>query len=138
MEKRYANWLSESSEKLDQLASQGATIVKASMAGRIQRQASDNPFSRQNLQRMQVGPTQSSVSTGRPSGSLSDLANAGGDSTNALMIATKAMQEMNMSFNLQYLQLQQKMQDENRKFTALSNVMKTKHDTAKNAINNVR
>ncbi len=46
--------------------------------------------------------------------------------------------EMEQSFNIQYLQLQQKMQDENREFTTLSNVMKTKHDTAKNAINNIR
>ncbi len=55
-----------------------------------------------------------------------------------LFAATQEMQEMNQSFNLQYLQLQQKMQGDNRKFTTLSNVMKTKHDTAKNAINNVR
>ena len=46
--------------------------------------------------------------------------------------------EMSQSFNLQYLQLQQNMQEENRQFSSLSNVMKTKHDTAKNAINNVR
>ncbi len=59
-------------------------------------------------------------------------------STATLVLATKEMQEMNTSFNLQYLQLQQKMQSDNRKFTVISNVMKTKHDTAKNAINNVR
>lgn len=54
------------------------------------------------------------------------------------MLATQEMHEMNMSFNLQYLQLQQKMQSENRQFAMVSNIMKTKHDTAKNAINNVR
>ena len=43
-----------------------------------------------------------------------------------------------MSFNLQYLNLQEKMQNENRQFSTVSNVLKTKHDTAKNAINNVR
>ena len=48
------------------------------------------------------------------------------------------MQEMNMSFNMQYLGLQQKMQDESRRFTLLSNIMKTKHDTAKNSISNIR
>jgi len=62
----------------------------------------------------------------------------GGDGQAQLMMATKQMQEMNMSFNLQYLQLQQKMQSDNRQFTLLSNIMKSKHDTAKNAINNVR
>ena len=52
--------------------------------------------------------------------------------------ATKSMQEIQMSFNLQYLQLQQQMQNENRSYTAISNIMKTKHDTAKNSISNVR
>ena len=55
-----------------------------------------------------------------------------------LMNATGEMQEMNMSFNLQYLQLQQDMQAQNRQFTLVSNIMKVKHDTAKAAINNVR
>lgn len=55
-----------------------------------------------------------------------------------LMSATQSMQEMNQSFNLQYLQLQQDMQAQNRQFTLVSNIMKVKHDTAKAAINNVR
>ena len=63
---------------------------------------------------------------------------AGGSESSQLCLATKKMQEMNQSFNLQYLQLQQKMQSDNRQFTLMSNIMKTKHDTAKNAINNVR
>ena len=51
---------------------------------------------------------------------------------------TKDFQEMQMSFNLQYLQLQHQMQEENRQFTLISNIMKTKHDTVKNSINNIR
>lgn len=47
-------------------------------------------------------------------------------------------QATKMSFNLQYLHLQQQMQNENRSFTAISNIMKTKHDTTKNAISNIR
>jgi len=75
-----------------------------------------------------------------PSGAFGELgANAsGGDSSEQMMQATQELQELNMSFNLQYLALQQHMQSENRQFTAISNIMKTKHDTAKNAINNVR
>ena len=46
--------------------------------------------------------------------------------------------EAQMSFNLQYLQLQSQMQSENRSYTAVSNIMKTKHDTVKNSISNVR
>lgn len=55
-----------------------------------------------------------------------------------LVAATRQMQEMSQSFNLQYLQLQQHMQQQNRQFTLVSNIMKTKHDTAKAAINNIR
>ena len=43
-----------------------------------------------------------------------------------------------MSFNLQYLQLQSQMQNENRSYSMISNIMKTKHDTVKNSISNIR
>lgn len=43
-----------------------------------------------------------------------------------------------MSFNLQYLQLQSQMQHENRSYTMISNIMRTKHDTVRNSISNVR
>lgn len=62
----------------------------------------------------------------------------GGGGVSADVAAQREMMEMNQSFNMQYLGLQQEMQAENRKFTALSNIMKTRHDTAKNAISNVR
>ncbi|HEX7427264.1 MAG TPA: hypothetical protein VF328_09995, partial [Mycobacterium sp.] len=52
--------------------------------------------------------------------------------------SAKAVTETNMSFNLQYLQLQSQMQHENRSYTAVSNIMKTKHDTVKNSISNIR
>lgn len=61
-----------------------------------------------------------------------------GQALDKLFKATGEMQEMSQSFNLQYLSLQQNMQQENRQFTLVSNIMKTKHDTAKNAINNIR
>jgi hypothetical protein len=63
---------------------------------------------------------------------------AKGMSQDRLLNATKQMQETQMSFNLQYLQLQSQMQHENRSYTAISNIMKTKHDTVKNSISNVR
>jgi tetrahydromethanopterin S-methyltransferase subunit H len=52
--------------------------------------------------------------------------------------ATKSMQEAQMSFNLQYLQLQQQTQVDDRSYNSISNIMKTKHDTAKNSISNIR
>jgi uncharacterized coiled-coil DUF342 family protein len=57
---------------------------------------------------------------------------------NDLFRAIDQMQEMSQSFNMQYLGLQQQMQDENRRFSLISNIMKNKHDTAKNSINNIR
>jgi len=59
-------------------------------------------------------------------------------STQKSAVPTRAMQEMNRNFSLQYLVLQQNIQQENPELTALSNVMKARHDAAKNALNNVR
>ncbi len=78
-----------------------------------------------------------SSSTGSVFGDVEAQA-AEGDSSAQMMLATKEMQEMNQSFNLQYLGLQESMQADNRQFTLMSNIMKTKHDGAKNAISNVR
>lgn len=52
--------------------------------------------------------------------------------------AFQQIKEHPQSFNMQYLGLQQKMQDEARRFSLISNIMKTKHDTAKNSIGNIR
>ena len=48
------------------------------------------------------------------------------------------LQRLQAQFNLQYLELQSKMQMENRTYLSVSNVLKTRHDTAKNSISNVR
>jgi hypothetical protein len=42
------------------------------------------------------------------------------------------------SFQQQYLELQQQMEHASRSYEAISNIMKTKHDTVKNSISNVR
>ena len=63
---------------------------------------------------------------------------AGGNSQDQLMAATKQMQETQMSFNLQYLQLQSSMQNTNRQFTTVSAVIRTKHDKVKNILSNAR
>jgi hypothetical protein len=74
------------------------------------------------------------VSSGLASSAASTAAGGGeGD----LLGATRALQQEGQTFNLQYLQLQENVQRESREFTALSNVMKVKHDSAKAAINNV-
>ena len=55
-----------------------------------------------------------------------------------LMASARALQAESAAFNAQYLQLQEAMQRENREYTALSNVMKVKHDTARAAIGNIQ
>lgn len=62
-------------------------------------------------------------------------AGAGGDGD--VLEATRTLQQEARTFNLQYLQLQESLQRESREFTALTNVMKVKHDTAKAAIQNI-
>ncbi|HYD41483.1 MAG TPA: hypothetical protein VEB43_11705 [Anaeromyxobacter sp.] len=62
---------------------------------------------------------------------------AAAGSESELLTATRALQQQAQTFNLQYLQLQEGMQRENREFTALSNVMKVKHDSARAAIQNI-
>ncbi len=69
---------------------------------------------------------------------VSKLAVQVGNDRPQLVVAAKQLQELQMSFNLQYLQLQNSMQNENRQFTMVSNIMKTKHDTVKNSISNIR
>jgi hypothetical protein len=74
-----------------------------------------------------AAPAAGSASARSQSGSPGDL-----------MDATWILQQQSQAFNLQYLHLQEVMQRESREFTALSNVMKVKHDSARAAIDNVR
>lgn len=69
---------------------------------------------------------------------LAKLAARSSTTRQQLAGAARQLREMQRSYSMQYLQLQQKMQSENRRYTLLSNIMKTRHDTAKNAINNMR
>lgn len=52
--------------------------------------------------------------------------------------AGRQAQETDMSWNLQYRQLQAQMQHENRSYTAVSNILKSKHESVKNSIANLR
>lgn len=62
---------------------------------------------------------------------------SGAASDTEALSAARSLQAESQAFNAQYLQLQEAMQRENREFTALSNVMKVKHDTARAAIGNI-
>ena len=88
-----------------------------------------------------VGKLSESAGAGKGLGagaSVGAAAAGGGSSTDQLLQATKQMRETQMSFNLQYLQLQSQMQKENQQFETVSNVLKSKHDAAMAAINNIR
>lgn len=50
----------------------------------------------------------------------------------------QAMQRESQVFNTQLLELQEDVQQENRRFTTVSNVLRAKHDTAKAAVSNIR
>jgi len=52
--------------------------------------------------------------------------------------AARLLQQEGQSFNLKYLELQERLQRETREFTAVSNVMKVRHDAARAAIQNVQ
>jgi hypothetical protein len=82
------------------------------------------------------GTVLSAAVRGGGSGAAGAVA-AGASGPDDVLGATRQLQQEAQTFNLQYLQLQESMQRESREFTALSNVMKVKHDSAKAAIQNI-
>ncbi len=66
-----------------------------------------------------------------PGGSV---AGAGSSANDTVSEALRA----NRNEAMKFLELQQRISAENRRYTALSNVMKARHETAKSAINNIR
>jgi len=86
--------------------------------------------------RSAAGPTARSVAAAAAGGGGAGSATAS-SSDGDVLEATRAIQQEARTYNLQYLQLQEAMQRESREFTALSNVMRVKHDSAKSAIANI-
>ncbi len=70
-------------------------------------------------------------------GGLNPNAAAGVNGVGSDVSQMQAMQRESHVFNLQLLSLQQEVQDENRRFTTVSNCMKAAHDTAKAAVSNL-
>ena len=79
-----------------------------------------------------------SGTTASATSSTGSTATSAGTSSQSLMDQSTQLMEMNQDFNLQYLNLQENMQAESRQYTAMSNVSKTKSDTAKNSLSNVK
>jgi hypothetical protein len=87
------------------------------------------------------GVAQAAAGTARPASSgtsgattLGSASAGGADGFEA----ARALQAEGQSFNLRYLELQERMQRETREFTAVSNIMKVRHDAARAAIQNVQ
>jgi hypothetical protein len=70
--------------------------------------------------------------------SLATGGTAGSTGSGDAFEATRILQQEGQSFNLRYLELQERLQRETREFTAVSNVMKVRHDAARAAIQNVQ
>lgn len=118
----YTRWLEASSRRLDDLANRWDKALKTNRA---------DASTRRSLRAS--AETRVARIPRKPVANATDARSA-----DLPMAASRQMHEMNANFSMQYLMLQQDMQQKNREFTMLSNIMKTWHDTAKNAINNLR
>ena len=56
----------------------------------------------------------------------------------ALADAVRAVKRDAALWNQQFLGLQERVREESRRFQTISNVMKSRHDTAKNSVGNIR
>ena len=63
---------------------------------------------------------------------------AGAGSARPELEAMRRLQQEGQMNSLQYLELQQEVQQANRRYTVASNLLKARHDTARAAINNLR
>lgn len=63
---------------------------------------------------------------------------SGAPGNGGMFQSMQQMQENMMSQNIYMLGLQQRFNDMNQQYTAVSNIMKTEHDGKKNAISNLR
>lgn len=71
------------------------------------------------------------TSAGAPSGDPMSAVGSSGDKDPMSMLQAQAQ------MNNEYLMLQNQMQQQSREYEAMSNIMKVRHDTAKNAISNI-
>ncbi len=62
----------------------------------------------------------------------------GGGAGGASELPTGDLMSQMHSQNMEYLKLQASLQDESREFNTLTNVLKTRHETVKSTINNIR
>jgi hypothetical protein len=83
-----------------------------------------------------AGAAGAGASAGGAGGGAGALSSTG--SGDDYMSQVKELQQQSRDMNLEMLALQEQTQQENRRFTTVSNVLKARHDTAKAAISNIR
>jgi hypothetical protein len=90
--------------------------------------------------RMPVAVASTAAAAGGATGGAgaSALGGTGAGADGDLMSQMKELQQQSRDMNLEMLALQEQVQQENRRFTTASNVLKARHDTAKAAISNIR
>jgi hypothetical protein len=83
---------------------------------------------------LSAGPAAATAADTSPEGSGGTAGPAGGSAAGDL----EGVLDRGADLNMQYLALQERMNEENREFTTYSNVLKARHETIKNAIGNIR
>jgi hypothetical protein len=71
-------------------------------------------------------------------GPMGTAAVEAGNGSVAGSASVESVIDHNADLNTRYLLLQEQISAENREYTAMSNVLKARHDTVKNAIGNIR
>ena len=117
----------------------GAPLVAASMRGGAPSATGPSTLPRTPLDAALGSP--GGHPTAPSSGAGSTSAEGPGASVGGAHEGTGGVESalaQSQEFNLYYLQLQEQMSAENRAYSAMSNVLKSRHDTVKNAIGNIR
>ena len=83
----------------------------------------------------EVGPAQRSAGVMAPEGAPSASAGAGAASEGS---SIEAALSQSANQNLYFIEIQERISAESRNYSAISNVLKARHDTVKNAIGNIR
>lgn len=73
-----------------------------------------------------------------PEGPTGTAASTSGENGAGSAPPIESVLSRNADQNLYFLELQERISAENRSYTALSNVLKARHETVKNAIGNIR
>ncbi|MBS2027485.1 MAG: hypothetical protein JST54_06215 [Deltaproteobacteria bacterium] len=105
----------------------GATVPNTPTSGSSSASASSFQQAMQHQQAANASAQVQKASTGVPVST----------GTDAQAASFGSVLQQQAAMNMQYLELQNTMQQENQTFSTLSNVLKVRSDTAKNSISNI-